>query len=258
MNRLDLYSGIALLVLASCTTGCAEGSKTSSTEQSISDTAKTLPGPTKSTVPVSSDEIVAPRPGNSTVATDTSDYNATDGTYRVYGVDGELATIAERGTWTTRQYKAGDAFGRGFVVQSMDENGVTLRGAHDSVLMPVGADTNLRVIRHELDVVAQPLGKHRFNLDPRAARAAIEANPARPSLEAITLYDQVMQKVGAIPAGSLWAAIDLREGDILATDDSGVLASAETSLTGGQEKVALTIYRGGVAFNRSYEVGAVR
>jgi hypothetical protein len=255
----------ALLFLSACASGCADGSKTAGTSDqtsSTTDTSKTLPsGPTKSATPVTPDEVIDPRGGARSA--NTSDYGATDGTYRLYGVDGDRATIAELGTWITRQYEVGDAFGRGLVVSKIDASGVTLHGAHADVRMAIGADTDLRVIRHDLDVVAQPLGRHRFNLSTPAAKAALDTNPARPSAETVSLYDQSMQKLGAIPAHGLWSAADFREGDLIATIDgkpaaADALVRIETGLTDGRKELDVTIYRGGVAFNRRYEVDAVR
>lgn len=269
MNAIKTIS--ALCLLSACTAGCAEGSKsdrgdTADQSSSSTDTSKTLPaGPTKSTTPVTPDEVIEFRGGER--STDTSDYAATDGKYRLYGVDGppgaEVATIAELGTWTTRQYKVGDAFGRGLVVAKIDIAGVVLHGARIDVAMAIGADTDLRVIRHDLDVVAQPLGKHRFALSVPAARAALETNPARPAAEQVELYDQSMRKLGSIPERGLWAKADFREGDLLATLDGepvgdDALAELETALTDGRPKVDVTIYRGGVALHRRYEVDAVR
>lgn len=267
MNRRESISALFLFSLvASCASGCADGTRSGSSEQSSSSTeiSRTLPaGPTRSSTPVTPDEILVVRGGDR--SKDTSAYGATDGTYRLYGVDGERATIAELGTWTTRQYAVGDPFGRGLVVSKIDESGVTLHGAHADVRLTAGADVDLRVIRHELDVVAQPLGKHRFNLSVPAAKAAVDTNPARPTTEAVDLYDQSMQKLGAIPAKSLWAAADFREGDLLATidgkpvgDGASALTLLEAALTDGRPKVDVTIYRGGVSFNRRYEVDAVR
>jgi hypothetical protein len=263
MNTLKTLS--ALLLLSACTAGCADGTKSAGTAEQSStstDTSKALPsGPTKSATPVTADELLDPRGGERSA--DTSEYGATDGTYRLYGVDGDRATIAELGTWTTRQYEVGDSFGRGLVVAKIGADGVTLHGAHADVTMAVGADVNLRVIRHELDVVAQPLGKHRFRLSTPAAQAALDTNRARPSVEAVTLYDQPMEKLGAVPASGLWAATDFRAGDLIATvdgkpADADVLSAIETGLTDGRRKLDVTIYRGGVAFHRSYEVDAVR
>lgn len=282
-TSVNMLKGLsALLFLSACTTmtGCADGSKNvGSTEQpssSSTDTTKstTLPaGPTKSTTPVSPDELIDFRGDQR--STNTTDYGATEGTYRLYGVDGvpgaQTAMIAELGTWITRPYKVGDAFGRGFVVSKIDDSGVTLHGAQADVQLTIGNDADLRVIRHDLDIVAQPLGKHRFNLSTPAAKAALDTNPARPAAEQVDLYDQTMLKLGAIPAKSLWAGADLREGDLIAQVDGkpvvsanvqnvreDALAGIETALTDGRKKLDLTIYRGGVAFQRSYEVDATR
>ena len=261
-----LKSISALFLLSACTTGCAEGTKdkagTSDQPSTSTETSKTVPsGPTKSATPVTPDEILIIR-GSERAVKDTAEYGATDGTYRLYGVDGDRATIAEIGTWTTRQYKVGDAFGRGLVVSAITESGVTLHGAHADVTLTPGVDADLRVIRHDLDVVAQPLGKHRFNLSRNAAKAALDTNPARPATEKVDLYDQSMLKLGAIPADGLWAKADFLEGDLVATvtgvgamDDA--LAAIETALT-TDAKLDLTLYRGGFAFNRRYEVDAVR
>lgn len=262
MNTMNKLA--ALLLLSACTVGCADGSKSvgsgdqaSSATDRSTDTSKTLPsGPTKSTTPVTPDEVIDFRGGERSI--NATDYSATDGTYRLYGVDGSnegpTATIAELGTWITRQYKVGDSFGRGLVISKIDDTGVTLHGAHSDVRMNVATDTDLRVIRHDLDVVAQPLGKHRFNLSTPAARAARDTNPARPSVETVDLYDQKLQKLGAIPAGGLWAAADFREGDLVVGDSESALVQIETALTDGRANVDVTVYRGGVPFARRYEV----
>lgn len=258
----------ALFLLSTFAVGCADGSKTSTSEQTVAETERTLPGRKPSATPVTADEIISFKEGNKST-TDTTEYAATDSAFRVYGIeagDGTVpasATITEVGLWTTRTYRVGDAIGRGFVVSKIEESGVTLHGAQADVKMPVAVDTNLRVIRHEHDVVAQPLGKHRFLLDAVAARGALETAPARPAAEAVTLYEKPMLKLGDVAPNGLWASADFRKGDLIALvdgkpADEHSLDAIETALTDGRAKVAITIYRGGVDFNRTYESDPAR
>lgn len=271
MNTIKTLS--ALLFLSACTAACADGSKTSTEHRSSTETdtatatSKNLPGRTPSKAPVTPDEVISFRGGES--PTDTSDYGATDSAFRVYGIeagDGTLAasaTIAEVGVWTTRTFKVGDNIGRGLVVSKIDDSGVTLHGAHADVTMTVGVDTILRVIRHDHDVVAQPLGRHRFILSTVAAKAALETVPARPAAEAVTLYEKPMLKLGDVAPNGLWASADFRKGDLIALvdgkpADDHTLDALETALTDGRAKVSVTIYRGGVDLNRSYEADPAR
>jgi hypothetical protein len=245
-----------ILAIVTTLTGCANGSKAGSVDQGTSSSSRKLvDGPTESKTPVSPDEVIEFRGGTS--KTNTTDYTATDATYRVYGTDGAAATIAELGTWVTRQYRVGDDFGRGYLVSKVEADAVTLHGAQADVRMPVGVNTKLRVIQHNLDVVALPLGNHHWQLRTAAARAALDTNPARPALAAQKLYDQAMEQLGDVPANGLWAGADFQPGDLIATIDGqpagpDVLDAIETGLTDGRPKLEVTIYRGGVPFNRTY------
>ncbi|MBX3226733.1 MAG: hypothetical protein KIT84_39065 [Labilithrix sp.] len=265
MNAIKTFS--ALLLLSACTYGCADGSKTGTDQRSANtetDVAKNLPGRKKSARPVTRDEVLTPRGGDESA--EPADYSATESAFRLYGVepgDGVLpasATIAEVGVWQTRNYKVGDSIGRGLVVTKIDESGVTLHGARADVTMAIGADVDLRVIRHDHDVAAQPLGRHRFVVNPLAARAALETAPARPAAEEVTLYEMSMLKLGAVDPAGLWAAADFREGDLISAVDGAAptLDAIETGLTDDRALLEVTVYRGGVDLQRRYETDPAR
>ena len=210
--------------------------------------------------PVTPDEILDPRE-TSGPSLDPTDYVATEGPYRLFGIepgqDRPAAIIADVRTWSTRAYHEGDAIGRGMRVAKIEAASVTLHGARSDVVLEPGSNVSLRVVRHRLDVVARPLGRHRYALDTAAARAAWESGRQLPSYEPVELYGGPMLKLGPVPPGSLLAAADFQEGDLIASVD-GVAVSATTldelarGLTDGRPSTTVRVYRGGVPLERSF------
>ncbi len=207
--------------------------------------------------PVRSSEILSPR-GEDEVK--PAEYIATESTFRLFGVDGtedaRTATIAETRRWSTRTYKRGDSFGRGLRVRTISEDAVTLEGPEQTVVLRVGVDTRVRVLRHSLDVVARPLGRHRFVLEPAAARAAVGALP---SFELVQLYETTMLKLGPVASGSLLDAAGFKEGDLLSHLDGAPvtersLVELERTLKDARPSVHVRMVRGGVPFERAYLV----
>jgi hypothetical protein len=210
-----------------------------------------------STDPVRSAEILSPR---GTDEVKPAEYIATESTFRLFGVDGtddaRTATIAETRRWSTRTYKLGEFFGRGLRVRAITEDSVTLEGPEQQVVLRVGVDTRVRVLRHPLDVVARPLGRHRFVLEPEAARAAVGPLP---SFELVQLYETTMLKLGPIAPGSLLDAAGFKEGDLLSQVDSApvserTLVDLERTLKEARPSVHVQMVRGGVPFERAYLV----
>lgn len=265
--KLGLGSAI-VLSFAACTMGCSlepESRTTSEREPAgdrIADNASVA-------APVTPDEVLDPRDG--TARFEPSDYFATEGPFRLFGIEaGEgdanradpgrstrSAIIADARGWSTRAYREGDAIGRGMRVARVDEQSVTLHGARGEVVLAAGANVQLRIVRHRLDVVAKPLGRHRYALDTNAARAAQAAQPILPSHETHELYGISMLKLGPVAQGSLFAEADFREGDLVAAVDGaavgeGTLDDIARALTDGRPSVTVRVYRGGVPMERSF------
>lgn len=208
--------------------------------------------------PVSTDEILDPRRG---AVIDPGEYVATEGSYRLFGIEqGEgspSAIIAEVRTWSTRPYREGEAIGRGLRVAKIDSDRLTLHGARGDIVLEPGSNVHLRVVRHRLDVVTKPLGRHRHAVDPAAARAAWEGDRSLPSYETAELYGGPVLKLGPVPAGSLFAGADFREGDLVAAVDGAPAGPASLDeivrgLTDGRPSMTVRVYRGGVPLERSF------
>jgi hypothetical protein len=201
--------------------------------------------------PVTMDEILEPRDG---VAADPQSYTATEGPYRLFGIEGRSALIADALSWSTRPYAQGDLVGRGLRVARIDGDQVTLHGAHHDVVLRPGADVELRVIRHRLDVVARPLGRHRYAVDAAAARVLRDS--ALPSVESVEVFGAPMLKLGAIAPGSILAEADFHEGDLVAALDDvpandGTLRAIANALS-DRDAFSVRIYRNGVVAELSY------
>ncbi len=258
MKTIQIHT-VALSVLTLFASACSvePTPKPSSQRDPASERAADDPPPA---APVTRDEIVDPRQG---VVLDPSDYVATEGAYRLFGVEeGEgapSAIIAEVKSWSTRPYREGDAIGRGLRVARIEPTKVTLQGARGDIVLEPGANVKLRVVRHRLDVVARPLGRHRFALDSAAARATWEGNRALPSFDALELFNGPVLKLGAVPPGSLLAETDFREGDLIAAVDGApagptTLDEIARGLTDGRPSMTVRVYRGGVPLERSFIV----
>ena len=216
--------------------------------------AESAPAP----LPVTQDEVIVPRQGRTI---DPAEYVATEGPYRLFGIEpGEgraSAIIADVRTWSTRRYHEGDAIGRGMRVAKIEPSRVILHDAQRELVLEPGVNVHLRLVRHRLDVVARPLGRHRYALDTAAARAAWDSGHLLPSYEAAELYDGPVLKLGPVTPGTLLAEADFREGDLVAAVD-GTPAGPTTldeiarGLTDGRPSITVLVYRGGVPLERSF------
>ena len=134
---------------------------------------------------------------------------------------------------------------------------VTLHGAQGDIVLEPGSNVSLRVVRHRLDLVARPLGRHRYALDTAAARAAWDSGHRLPSYEQVELYGGPMLKLGPVPPGSLLAEADFREGDLIAAVDGRAVVATTLDdlargLTDGRPSMTVRVYRGGVPLERSF------
>jgi hypothetical protein len=246
---------VALAIVASCSAlaGCEidpSARTTTKTDPAADRSADEIPAS-----PVTPDEVLEPRSGS----VHPADYVATEGHYRLFGVelgDGtrrRAAIIADARGWSTRAYEEGEPLGRGMRVAKIDERSVTLHGAHGDVVLEPGLDVRLRVVRHRLDVVARPLGRHRFALDAAAARAAPDILP---SFERRDLQGAPVLKLGPVVPGSLFAEADFREGDLVAVTEGSsgeaALADIARALRDGRTPVSVRLYRAGVPLDRTY------
>ena len=139
-------------------------------------------------------------------------------------------------------------------VGKIDETSVTLEGAQGQTILRKGADTQLRIVRHKLDVVAEPLGRNFYALDTDAALAA---GKALPTYETHDLYGGPVLKLGAVDGTSLIGAADIREGDLVQSVD-GVVASEGSldaitrGLTDGRSELKVRVIRAGVPMDLTY------
>jgi hypothetical protein len=207
--------------------------------------------------PVTPDEVLEPREGSKF---DMGDYVATEGPFRLFGIENgdgtraRTAIIADAKGWSARAYAEGQSVGRGMKVAKIEDGKVTLRGAHGDLVLGASANVKLRVVRHRLDVVARPLGKHHYALDTAAARAT---KTVLPSFESAELYGGQVLKLGPIEPGSLLAEVDLREGDLLTVPEGtasgeAALDEIKSALTDGRPQVVIHLVRGGIPTERTY------
>ncbi len=207
--------------------------------------------------PVRPDEVIEPREGSKF---DAADYVASEGPFRLFGIElgdgtnGRRATIADATTWATRSYAEGDLVGRGMKVAKIEDTKVILRGATSDLVLEAGSNVQLRVVRHKLDVVAKPLGKHHYALDTAAARAA---RPTLPTFETAELYGGSVLKLGPVEPGSLLAEAGLVQGDLVTVPaggaaDESALQEIQRSLTDGRPEAVIRVVRGGIPIERIY------
>jgi hypothetical protein len=255
--RLGLAMAISTAFLAACTSNPTTQplAKNDSVANRKADDPNAAP-----VAPVSPDEVISPREGTGVV--DPSSYVATEGPYRLFGVElGEAqgqvaksAIIADSHSWITRSFSEGDPLGRGMNVTRIDDKTVTLHSAKGDIVLALGTDMELRVIRHKLDIVAQPLGRNRWALDPAAARAT---DLTLPTFVADNLYGGPVLKLGALAAQSLFAQADFHEGDLIAAVDGSPANNASLddithALTDGRATFTVQVIRGGVPIDRVF------
>lgn len=167
------------------------------------------------TSPVGVGEVLAPREGS----LELSDYVATDVTLRLFGVEAgdgarpPSAVIADTTTWATRAYEEGALVGRGMRVEAIGPDVVRLHAARGTIELRPGEDVRVRWIRHLDDRVARPLGRHRYVLSLRAARAAEDVLVTDPEL--VEIYGRRAWRLPALHERSLLAGAGFREGDLV-------------------------------------------
>lgn len=249
------FGTILLLCAAALAVGCTPDATRSGDVGSKEGTpavAVAEPG-----APADPGEIIAPREGTKL---EPAAYTVTESAYRLFGTEsdeqGRAAVIASVRDWQTRTYHEGDLLGRGLRIASIEEGKVTLQGAKGDVVLEPGVDVSLRIVRHRLDVVARPLGRHHYALDPVAAKAA---KLTLPTFETHELFGGPVLKLGPIEPGSLFAETGFREGDLVAAVDgapagTGSLEDITRALTDGRTSVVVRVYRGGVPMERTFTV----
>jgi hypothetical protein len=239
---------IALMLVALLFVGC--------TDESSRVTSEAEPE-----APVTRDELIALRAG---VPFAPEQYLARRETYRLFGVelgDGTLpktAIVADTKTWSTRIWKEGDLVGRGLRVVAIADGRVDLVDARGATLsLARGKDISLRVARHELDVVAAPLGKHRLRIDSAAARAALEGHGAGATAEKVDLFGGPALKLGPLEPGGLFAEAGFREGDLLLAYDGspvtdGTLDELAAALTREGAIPRVRVFRAGASIDLTF------
>lgn len=173
---------------------------------------------TQAEPPVTSDELVAPRPAKTF---DPTDYAAEVETYRLLGIergDGTLprsAIVADTKTWSTHTLHEGDLLGRTARVHTIDDRGLTLARTTDTLRLERGRDLTLRVAHHRLDVVATPRGNHRHTLNVDAAREARSSHGVGAATEPVEVWDRHFTKITTLDPEGLLAKAGFHEGDLL-------------------------------------------
>lgn len=215
--------------------------------------------PEPASLPITRDEVLEPREPTGNVV--VGDYGASEGTFRVFGIEPGDAVhprsviLADTRTWSTRAYAEGERVGRGMRVAHVGEDDATLETTRGDLLVRAGADVKLRIVQHRLDVVARPLGKHRFALDQAAAQAATSVLP---TFEMHELYGGNVAKLGPVAKGSRFAEADLREGDLIAALDGvpateATVADVNRALAEGRASVQIRVIRAGIPLERTYD-----
>jgi hypothetical protein len=213
--------------------------------------------PESPAAPPTREEVIAPRDDGPINA---DDYVASETTFRLFGIEngdssqGRGATIANKRDWSTKTYHRGDLIGRGMRVSRIDDASVDLEAAAGTTRLDVSVDTPVRIIRHRLDVIAEPLGRNYYVVDTEAARAA---DPRLPSYQAKNVYGVPALQLGPIDEETLFYGCDFREGDLVsAVDgrpvDGGSLRAIAQGLTDGRPQLLVRVIRGGAPADRTY------
>lgn len=246
-----------LVFLALLLAGCNAASSSDTASSSLASKGPAR-SPQDKGSPVSRDEVLTPREKSGNV--NAADYAAKEDPYRLFGIeagDGRIlrgATIANARDWTTRTYREGDLIGRGMRVAKIGDGEVTLESASGDIVLHTGKDVSLRVVRHRLDVVAEPLGRNFYAVDAAAARAT---DQRLPTFEQLDLYGGPVLKLGAVEPGTLFAAADFHTSDLVAAVDgqavtSGSLVDIQRGLTDGRARLDVRVIRAGVPTELHY------
>ncbi len=246
------------VLLSVLTAGCDSGQRSASSTSRDDEPIVVPPEP--ATSPVRADEILAPREGS----LDLADYVATDVTLRLFGVelgDGSRppsAVLADTTTWATRSYEEGALVGRGWRVDAIGPDVVRLRSSSGTTELRPGEDVRLRWVRHLDDRVARSLGRHRYVLSLRAARAAEEVVVVDP--EIVEIYGRRAWRLPPLHERSLLAAAGFREGDLVVEVngvevDRGAPGALRSALLSG-DAARVRVVRAGVPLVLRYVADA--
>jgi hypothetical protein len=221
------------------------------------------PEPTAST-----GELLDSEPGST-----AADYHTTKTQLRLLGVQagdgsGGYATLADRSSWTTHNFRVGDFIGRNYQVSALTADGVDIRSVNGSRHLTIAGDLDLDTIRHRFDDAAHDLGRHRWSVDG-ATMSDIRARYGdgatgqdqwlAPPSEVPLVAQNIVVLADVDPRGVL-GRFGLRSGDIvLAVDGSpfqaaGLGALAQRLATPASGTVTVTVAQGGVRYPLVVEV----
>ena len=219
--------------------------------------ARALAARTEPVGPAEERTLAAREPGSS-----PEDYTARTVTLRVFGVQNvgtadAFATVADAGTWATRDYRVGDALGRNLVVRAVEGDALVLAEGGREVRLGVGRDVPLRLVEHAFDGAVSSRGGHDYEVDA-GVLSRVRARYGAGATGEIVVLDRPAVKLQAVEPRGVFARLGLEEGDLLWSFDGEPVRPenldriASALATEGTGPHALDVLRHGVGFTAVY------
>jgi hypothetical protein len=172
-----------------------------------------------------------------------SDYAARTVTLRVFGVQNPgtpdaFATVADAGTWDTRDLRVGDAIGRNLVVRAVEPAALVLAEGAREVRLPVGADVAVRVVEHAFDRAVTVREGHARAVDARVLERVRARYGAGARGEVVTAFGPALKVMEVDPRGVI-GRLGFEPGDLLQAFDGAPVAP------GDLDRIAAAVAAGG-------------
>ena len=219
--------------------------------------ARALAARSEPVSPAEERTLAAREPGAS-----SADYAARTLTLRVFGVQNvgtpdAFATVADTGTWATRDYRVGDTLGRNLVVRAIEGDALVLAEGGSELRLGVGSDVAVRVVEHAFDSAVSSRGGHDHEVDARVL-SRVRARYGAGATGALVVLDGPAVKLQAVEPRGVFARLGLEEGDLLWRFDGEPVRPesldriADALATEGTGPHALDVLRHGVGFTAVY------
>lgn len=180
-------------------------------------------------------------------------------TLRLFGVQSNYATVAEVGSWMTRNVRAGDRIGGSLTVVRVGNDWIEVQAPDGLHTLRSGDELALRDRFEKLDEIATYQGKHRFAVGRAALAQARQARGVGARTAVHYAWLQPVLKLTNVDAGGVLAQLGFENGDLILAVD-GANASRLTadqlaqSLETAVQAVRVKMARNGVIWESVYDM----
>jgi len=193
-----------------------------------------------------------------------TDYSARLVRLRLFGVQGvgtpeASATLADTATWATRSWDVGGLVARNLRVARIDVDGLALQSSDGAVHhVRIGADADLRLVRHAFDLAAVDQGNHLWALEPSTLARIRARHGLGATAETFEIEDRAGVVLVEVAEEGLFGRLGLQSGDVVLTVDGAPAIPADLGRiadrlsAANSDAVVLSLLRGGMTWDATY------